>query len=144
MSGTSMAAPHVTGAATLLAAAHPGLGYAEIKARLLGTADRGAAAAGASGNSNGSNNNDAGAPLLLDLQAAVRGPRATLAVRSVDVATGAPIDEMWSVMEPSSSSSSPGSKGAPISAFTPANYELEQGATYAVTAHDYQGTVFDH
>lgn len=37
MSGTSMAAPHVTGSAALLAAAEPGIGASEIKERLLGS-----------------------------------------------------------------------------------------------------------
>ncbi len=37
-SGTSMAAPHVTGVAALLAAAKPGITVAEIRTRILGTA----------------------------------------------------------------------------------------------------------
>jgi len=38
LSGTSMAAPHVTGVAALLAAARPGITVAEIRAAILGTA----------------------------------------------------------------------------------------------------------
>ncbi|MBR9788510.1 MAG: S8 family serine peptidase [Vibrionaceae bacterium] len=36
-SGTSMAAPHVTGVAVLVASKHPGWGYADIKNRILST-----------------------------------------------------------------------------------------------------------
>ncbi len=39
MNGTSMAAPHVSGAAALVAAAHPGYGAADIKADLMNSAD---------------------------------------------------------------------------------------------------------
>lgn len=38
LSGTSMAAPHVTGVAALLAAARPGITVAEVRAAILGTA----------------------------------------------------------------------------------------------------------
>lgn len=40
MSGTSMAAPQVTGAAAMVLAAHPGAGGTEVKTRLLDTVDR--------------------------------------------------------------------------------------------------------
>jgi C1A family cysteine protease len=39
MSGTSMAAPHVTGVAALVASAEPGMSPQEIRGRLLGTCD---------------------------------------------------------------------------------------------------------
>jgi subtilisin family serine protease len=45
-SGTSMATPHVVGVAALLAARTPSLGYAELKARLLGSVTKVAALSG--------------------------------------------------------------------------------------------------
>jgi thermitase len=39
-SGTSMATPHVSGAAALLMAAEPGITYTEVKARLISSADK--------------------------------------------------------------------------------------------------------
>jgi thermitase len=39
-SGTSMATPHVSGAAALLKASEPGLSYSEIKARLISSTDK--------------------------------------------------------------------------------------------------------
>jgi subtilisin family serine protease len=38
MSGTSMAAPHVTGAAALYAASHPGASLSQIRSAILGNA----------------------------------------------------------------------------------------------------------
>jgi subtilisin family serine protease len=46
LSGTSLAAPHVTGLAALLAAAKPGITVAEIRGAILGTATPLAALAG--------------------------------------------------------------------------------------------------
>jgi thermitase len=40
MSGTSMATPHVSGVAALLEGREPGMGYAAIKARILGSVDQ--------------------------------------------------------------------------------------------------------
>jgi thermitase len=48
MQGTSMASPHVAGAAALAAAVHPGLGGSQLKAVLMDGADRRAGLAGVS------------------------------------------------------------------------------------------------
>lgn len=126
MSGTSMAAPHVTGAAALLAAMHPEMGYLDIKARLLLPAASAGSGQGDSGDS---------AARLLDLHGALQKPQAALAVRSVDLATGGAIDGMWVVVAQA--------EGQTRAAFTPAQFALDAGASYTVTAHDYLGTVFD-
>lgn len=127
MSGTSMAAPHVTGAAALLAAMHPDMEYLDIKARLL-LPD---ASAG-----NGQIGSGGSAARLLDLHAALKWSPASLTVRSVDLATGSAIDGMWVVVAAQA-------EGRARTAFTPAQFALDAGVSHTVTAHDYLGTVFD-
>ncbi|MEW5840184.1 S8 family peptidase [Nitrososphaera sp.] len=159
LSGTSMAAPYVSGVAALVASHDPSLGYLEVKRRILEGADRVSgldglvagsarldahgALGGAAGNNNNNNNDD-------DTQL-------TLTVKSVDLG-GNPIAGMWSTVKSRPSGEGGGASAAIVaqSKFTPASFVLGGAAggnggsgsrgpqTYSVTAHDYRNILFDH